>query len=136
MKGVYANIAWFLLVVAGLVLAFVDRHTAQGWSSMSDVRVMYDLLYGSLALYLVGCATGLFLKRKWAYQHALAANVTLALLPCGMLLGSLWLLLPDLGLVSLLKIQAINLAIGFVSLCFWLYLRRSSVASAFHSKSA
>jgi hypothetical protein len=41
---------------------------------MSDVRMEYDFLYGSLALLLTVCAFALFRKQQWSYAISVAAN--------------------------------------------------------------
>ena len=125
MKGIYANILWFIFLIFGLIAAALQRHTSIEWSEMSDLKMKYDLVYGSLAIYLAICVFGLLSKRKWSYSSSVAANATLTVLPLAIFIGSLYLVSPDISFYGLLKISMGNLAVGIVSLCFWVWLAKS-----------
>jgi hypothetical protein len=64
MKGTYANIVWHAFVVYGLLSEGFKRHTSQDWESISDVRIKYDVIFGSLVIFLVICIIGLIYKKK------------------------------------------------------------------------
>ncbi|MCG7899777.1 MAG: hypothetical protein JAY85_15145 [Candidatus Thiodiazotropha weberae] len=122
MKALYVNAIWFVILIVGLIGAAVQRHTSLDWSEMSDVRMNYDLLYGSLAIYLAISVYGLLAKRNWGYSLSVAANATLTVMPLAIFVASMFLVYPDVGFIELLKISMGNLAVGFISLCFWVWL--------------
>ena len=119
MKIIYANIAWFALLIFGITIANLDRFNSAEWEGMSDVRFNYTLLYGGVTLLLVASIAGLILKRKWGYELALASNSVMALLPISLFVASLFLL-PELAASELVSIHFMNLVVSIVSLAFWL----------------
>ena len=64
MKGIYANIIWFAIVIFGLSGAAFWRHNSTEWASMADSRLVYNLVYGLVAMYLIVATVGLIIKRK------------------------------------------------------------------------
>jgi uncharacterized membrane protein len=131
MKGIYANITWYAFMVFGLISAGYKRHTSQEWESMADVRFNYDLLFGSLVIFLVVCIVGLFNRKKWGYKLAVSANATLTILPITALIVTLAVTYQELGFIKILEINTINLLTGFVSLIFWVWLAKSNIRDNF-----
>lgn len=122
MKGIYANVLWFIFLIFSLIVTAFQRYTSIEWTEKSDVRMNYDILYGSLAIFLAICVFGLLSKHKWGYSFSVTANATLTMLPLGIFIVSIYLVLPDIGFFELLKINMGNLVVGVVSLCFWVWL--------------
>lgn len=124
MKLIYANVAWFIFIVFGIAGATIQRHSTLDRQSMSDIIVGYDLLFGSVAVYLIICVLGLIKKTKWSYSFSVSANSTLALLPLSIFVASLFMLFPDIGFAETLKMNVANLVVGFISLYFWVSLSK------------
>lgn len=127
MKGVYANVTWYVIMVFVLFRAEYKLHTAPEWDSMPDVRIKYDILLFSLIVLLVIGSLGLLYRKKWAYDIALSANALLTLLPIAALTISILTAFQELGILIILEINSINIIIGVVSLGFWLWLVKSNV---------
>lgn len=131
MKGIYANITWYAFIVFGLLSAGYNRHTSKEWERVADVRLNYDLLFGTLLIFLVVCIVGLFNRKKWGYKMAVSTNATLTILPVTALIVTLPMTYQELGLLKILEINAINLLIGLVSLVFWIWLVKSDIRNRF-----
>jgi len=124
MKGIYANIVWWVIILWGLIDAAINRQTSPQWKEMSNVALEYNLVYGSLGIFLVAGIVGLLKKKRWGYSLALSVNGTLAVLPLTIFVTSM-VLLPDAPLSELLELQIINLIAGLISLGFFVWLLRS-----------
>ncbi len=135
MKGIYANIVWYAIIVYGLVGAAVHRHSSADWEGMADARMNYDLVFGGLALYLIVSAVGLMLKRKWGYLLAVSANATLALAPMAVLIASLVIVFPALSVIEVLQSNLVNLVLGVVSLGFWIWIVKSNIKVSYLGQS-
>ncbi|MCU7919703.1 MAG: hypothetical protein KZQ95_15295 [Candidatus Thiodiazotropha sp. (ex Epidulcina cf. delphinae)] len=98
---------------------------------MADVRIKYDIVFGSLVILLIVCIIGLIYRKKWAYSLAVSANATLTLIPITVLLVSLAMTHQELGIINVIEINAVNLSIGLVSLCFWVWMVKSNVRNIF-----
>ena len=116
MKLIIANILWYAFIIYGLVGAAYNRHSSSDWSAMADVRLKYDLLYGSLALFLILCSLGLILKKKWGYSLALAANATLTSIPLSIFMVSCFMLFGSLPFFEIIHTNAAGLTSGTISL--------------------
>jgi len=92
---------------------------------MADIRYEYDIMYGFLTICLVATIIGLLLKRKWGYTFAVTANAALAAISFGILCVSLILVLPELDILQILKINLINMIAGLISLGFFIWLMKS-----------
>ena len=134
MKIIYANIIWYVCILIGLGFAALNRHNSSDWGNMTDVRNNYDVLYGFLGIYLVVCIAGLLLKKSWGYSIAVTANAIFSLLPIGILLASLYMLLPDLSFIELLEINLTNIVVGVISLVFWVWLLKSHIKEIYLQK--
>ena len=119
MKTIYANIAWYVITVYGLVGAAFYRQSSKDWQSMPDARMSYDLLYVGLACYLIICAIGLLLRRKWGYIFCVSANTILALVPFAIFVASMVMVLPAIDFLSLLKMNLLVCCMGSQVLGFW-----------------
>ena len=131
MKGIYANIIWFAIVIFGLSGAAFWRHNSTEWASMADSRLVYNLVYGLVAMYLIVATVGLIIKRKWGYVFAVSANAMLALISIGLLLASLVMARPTLSVQEIVQINSSNLLAGLVSLCFCVWLLKSKVRNIY-----
>ena len=134
MKVIYANIIWYVCILIGLGFAALNRHNSSDLGNMTDVRYNYDVLYGLLGIYLVVCIAGLLLKKRWGYSIAVTANAIFSLLPIGILLASLYMLLPDLSFIELLEINLTNIVVGVISLVFWVWLLKSHIKEIYLQK--
>jgi hypothetical protein len=98
---------------------------------MADSRLVYNLVYGLVAMYLIVATVGLIIKRKWGYVFAVSANAMLALISIGLLLASLVMARPTLSVQEIVQINSSNLLAGLVSLCFCVWLPKSKVRNIY-----
>jgi len=133
MRMVYANIAWFILLIIGLTNATVSRYSSEIWDGMDDVRFNYTLLFGGITLLLAASIAGLLLKRKWGYELALASNLSMALLPLSLFVVS-FVMLPSAKANELLACNAQNLVVGLISLFFLAAHVRSGIKAKYVRK--
>lgn len=131
MKGIYANITWYTLVIVGLINAGYYRHTSHDWRGMTESRLNYDLLFGSLVIFLVICIIGLFRKKKWGYYLAVSANATLTISPICVLVVTLVMTYQELSILDIFQINSENLITGAISLVFWVWLVKSDIRKNF-----
>jgi len=127
MKGIIANILWYVVILFGLGFAALNRRSDPIWEAIVDVRMNYDILYGALGIILVLCITGLILKKRWGYHIAVSANATLTLLPGAIFVVSLITLIHDITLFEIIRINVSNIIVCVVSLVFWLWLVKSDI---------
>ncbi len=131
MKLIYANTIWLAVIILGLVGAALNRRSGPDWESMPDVRTNYDFLYGIIGIYLVVCIVGLVSKKKWGYSATIFANAILSIIPLGIFSATLFMLMPDISFIEILNINLGNLAVGLVSLVFWVLLTKSNAKSSY-----
>lgn len=87
-KIVYANIVWFLIVIASAVSASISRHGSTEWDKMADVRMNYDVVFaGVFGSYCLVSIVGLLKRKKWGYSSAMGFNYVIAALSIIPMLG-------------------------------------------------
>lgn len=118
MKVIYANIIWYSAIIIGLVSAAVIRHTNNDWENMPNVRGNYDVLYGILGMYLVACIVGLLSRKAWGYSIAISENAMFTILPLSIFITTIFMLMPDITFIEILRVNLSNLVVGLVSLIF------------------
>jgi uncharacterized membrane protein YeaQ/YmgE (transglycosylase-associated protein family) len=81
MKVIYSNIIFFALLIIGLVGAAIDRSTTDFWDDMPEVKIKYDIIWGTIGLFVAFTTIGMLFRKRWAYQLAIAINGIFTLLP-------------------------------------------------------
>ena len=77
-KIVYANLTWFIIIVAAAIGGSINRHASSTWDAMPDVRLNYDLMFvGAFALLLILSLIGIYKKKNWGYVWAMTFNYIL-----------------------------------------------------------
>lgn len=80
-KIVYANVVWFLVVMASLIDTSVMHHQSADWDDMPDSRLHYDLLLvGVFGCYCLAAIVGLLSRKKWGYSAAMGFNYVIGAL--------------------------------------------------------
>lgn len=136
-KVVYANIIWFLVVMASTIGASLARHGSPQWDKMADVRLYYDILFvGIFGCYCAVSIVGLLKRKKWGYSSAMGFNYVIAALSVIPVLGLLFFsLLNDIPLSEVSDanwgITPSGIALGLISLVFIIIMRRQNVKSVF-----
>lgn len=77
-KIVYANIIFFIYIIAASIGGIVARHLDSEWKKMIDIQLKYDLLFGVgfIMLSLIS-VLGLVLKKEWGRGFAISLNMIL-----------------------------------------------------------
>lgn len=136
-KIVYANIIWFLVVMASTVGASIARHESTEWDKMEGVRLNYDILFvGVFGIYCLVSIVGLLKRKKWGYSSAMGFNYVIAFLSVVPVLGLLFFSLRnDISLSEAADanwgLTPTGLALGIISLVFIALMRRQNVKSVF-----
>ncbi len=136
MKIVYTNLIYFALLIYGLVGAAIDRLNSSIWHNMPDVKLKYDLIWGVIALWVAVTLVGMILRKKWAYQSAIAVNASFTLLPITIFIASTIMLWQEINLVDSITNYSIHLSIGIISCTFWLSLMLSKRVKNAYNKSS
>lgn len=124
------NLIWFTFLLYGLGGAAYVRHTSPSYADATELRLMYDLIYlvglGGLILLAI---LGIILRKKWGYSVSIIVNAVIPVLALGIFIIGIFM--TDLQFGDVLRINANNLAGGFVSFCLLLSILTRDVKGYF-----
>jgi hypothetical protein len=135
MKVIYSNIIFFTLLIIGLVGAAIDRMTTSFWHDMPDVKMNYDIIWGIVGLFVAFTIFGMLLRKKWAYQFAIALNGIFTILPIMIFVTTTIMFWQETNLVDSFIHYSLYLIIAIISCIFALSLMFSKNIKNAYNKS-
>ena len=129
-KIIWGNIIFLIYIIAALLGGVVSRHQSPEWQEMKDIRMEYDLLFGSLAILCAGVIIGLLLRKEWGRQLAISINFIL-FFSSAILRAAFYLFSKVSWGEGILVIDLDAIAISILSLFFLVALTRQKVKTLY-----